>query len=158
MTAHHILATLLVLQGAPAASIPLAVGRTVTQAAPGARALAVGQSAQGQLTRGDTFRESDSTYAQSWTLEGRAGQIVTIDLESDAFDAFLFLSGPGLERPLQDDDSGGTCNARLTTNFTQGGTFTVVVNSAEKYGTGRFTLSVTSGAKPKSLSPCSRSQ
>lgn len=128
------------------------------QRPPGARALAVGQTAEGQLTSDDTFRESDSSYAQSWTLEGRAGQTVTIDLESDAFDAFLFLTGPGLERPLQDDDSGGKCNARLTTNFTQSGTFTVVVNSAEKHATGRFTLRVTSGAKPTSLSPCSRSR
>jgi hypothetical protein len=119
----------------------------------------IGQSVQGQLTRNDVLLKSDSTYAQAWTIHGRQGQTVTIDLESEAFDAYLFVRGPGITggRDYQDDDSGGNCNARLTVTFPQTGDYELVVNTQGKYATGAFTLSVTSGSKPKSLARCSRS-
>jgi serine protease Do len=103
---------------------------------------------------------SDSTYAQAWTIQGRAGQTVTVDLESDDFDAYLFLRGPGVSggRDFQDDDSGGSCNARLTATFPQTGEYEIVVNTADKYATGQFSVSVTTGSKPKSVARCSRSQ
>ena len=124
------------------------------------RFIGVGQSQQGSLTRSDVLRSSDSTYAQDWTIQGRAGQTITIDLESDAFDAYLMLLGPGITggRDFQDDDSGGSCNARLTATFPQTGEYEIVVNTADHYATGSFTLSVTSGSKPKSVARCSRSQ
>ena len=118
----------------------------------------VGQSVQGQLTRNDVLL-SDSTYGQAWTIHGRQGQTVTIDLESDAFDAFLLVRGPGISggRDYQDDDSGGNCNARLTVSFPETEDYQLVVNTIGKYRTGAFTLSVTTGSKPKSLARCSRS-
>jgi len=73
----------------------------------------------------------------------------------------VFLRGPGIpeDQALQDDDSGGNCNARLTASFPQAGEYEIVVNSAgAKYATGTFALSVTSGSKPKSVARCSRSQ
>ena len=120
----------------------------------------VGQTQQGTLTRGDVLLDHDTTYAQAWTIQGRAGQTITIDLESDAFDSYLFLRGPGIEggRDFQDDDSGGNCHARLTASFPQSGEYEIVVNTAgEHYATGAFTLSVTSGSKPKSVAQCHRS-
>jgi hypothetical protein len=122
--------------------------------------ISIGQTQQGTLTRNDVLLTSDSTYAQPWTIRGRAGQTVTIDLESDAFDAYLFLRGPGVSggRDFQDDDSGGNCHARLTATFPQNGEYEIVVNTADKYATGAFTLSVTTGSKPKSVTRCSRSQ
>jgi hypothetical protein len=124
-------------------------------------AIAVGQTQQGILTRNDVALNSDSTYAQAWTIQGRAGATVTIDLESDDFDAYLFLRGPGVSggRDFQDDDSGGNCHARLTATFPQTGAYEIVVNTAgAKYATGSFTLSVTNGSKPKSVQRCSRSE
>ena len=121
--------------------------------------ITVGQTQQGSLTRNDVLLEHDTTYAQPWTIQGRAGQTITIDLESDAFDSYLFLRGPGIEggRDFQDDDSGGNCHARLTATFPQNGEYEIVVNSAgEHYATGAFTLSVTSGSKPKSVVQCRR--
>ena len=124
------------------------------------RRTSVGQTLQGSLTRGDVLLTSDSSYAQAWTIQAQAGQTVTIDLESDEFDAYLFLRGPGISggREYQDDDSGGNCNARLTATFPQGGEYEVVVNTAGKYATGAFSLSITTGSKPKSVARCSRSQ
>ncbi|MFN2571770.1 MAG: PPC domain-containing protein [Gemmatimonadales bacterium] len=122
-------------------------------------AIDIGQTQQGSLSRSDVLLNSDSTYAQPWTIQGRAGQTITIDLESDAFDSYLFLRGPGISggRDFQDDDSGGNCHARLTATFPQTGEYEVVVNTADHYATGAFTLSVTSGSKPKSVARCSRS-
>ena len=124
------------------------------------RKISVGQTQQGSLTRGDVLLTSDSSYAQAWAIQAQAGQTVTIDLESDEFDAYLFLRGPGISggRDYQDDDSGGNCNARLTATFPQSGEYEVVVNTAGKYATGQFSLSITTGSKPKSVARCSRSQ
>ncbi len=123
-----------------------------------AHAIDVGQSQQGRLSTSDVLLNHDSTYAQAWTIQARAGQTVTIDLESDDFDAYLFLRGPGISggRDFQDDDSGGACNARLTATFPQDGEYEIVVNTQDHYKTGAFTLSVTSGSKPKSVARCSR--
>jgi hypothetical protein len=118
----------------------------------------VGETQQGRLSESDVLLTHDSTYAQAWTIQGRAGQTVTIDLESDDFDAYLFLRGPGISggRDFQDDDSGGSCNARLTATFPQDAEYEIVVNAQEHYKTGAFTLSVSSGAKPKSVARCTR--
>ena len=54
-----------------------------------------------------------------------------------------------------DDDSGGKCNARLVVTFTQAAPYEIDVNTqGRKFATGAFVLSVTSGAKPKSDTPC----
>lgn len=131
---------------------------TGTIAAPSTHAMAIGQTRQGTLSRSDVLLTSDSTYAQPWTIQGRAGTTITIDLESDAFDAYLFLRGPGITggRDFQDDDSGGNCHARLTATFPQTGEYEIVVNTAGHYATGAFSLSVTSGSKPKSVARCTR--
>jgi hypothetical protein len=139
---------------------PQGTGNASSAPSTASHAIGVGASQQGTLTRNDVLLNSDSTYAQSWTIQGRAGQTITIDLESDAFDAYLFLRGPGISggRDFQDDDSGGSCHARLTATFPQTGEYQIVVNTADKYATGSFTLSVTNGSKPKSVARCSRSQ
>src|SRR5882762_1994969 len=129
------------------------------EAGSGPHSITGGQPQHGRLTRSDVLFEHDSTYTQPWTIQGGAGQTITIDLESDAFDSYLFLRGPGIEggRDFQDDDSGGNCHARLTATFPQNGEYEIVVNTAgEHYATGAFTLSVTSGSKPKSVAQCRR--
>jgi serine protease Do len=120
-------------------------------------AIAVGGTVRDSLGRRDVLLPAESTYAQAWRFAATAGETVTIDLVSDAFDAYVFLLGPALtgEWP-QDDDSGGSCNARLTVRLPASGDYHIVVTSTDKFATGPFTLSVTAGAKPKSLTPCRR--
>jgi len=131
---------------------------TPSHAATPSHSIEVGQTQPGTLTRNDVLLTSDSTYAQPWTIQGRAGTTITIDLESDAFDSYLFLRGPGISggRDFQDDDSGGNCHARLTATFPQTGEYEIVVNTADHYATGAFSLSVTNGSKPKSVARCAR--
>ncbi len=134
-------------------------GGAAASTATAENAIAIGQTRQGTLTRSDVLLRGDSTYAQAWTIQGRAGQTITVDLEPDDFDAYMFLRGPGIsgERSFQDDDGGGNCNARLTVAFPADGAYEIDVNTAEHYATGSFTLSVTSGSKPKSVARCRRS-
>src|SRR5437016_14530504 len=123
----------------------------------GKRTIAVGDTVRDSLTRHDALLPAESTYAKQWRLAGTAGKTVTIDVAADAFDAYAFLLGPGLETAKpQDDDSGGRCNARLTVRLPQTGAYTIVVTSTDKLATGPFSLSVSAGAKPKSLTPCPR--
>jgi hypothetical protein len=120
-------------------------------------AVAAGDTVRDSLTKRDALLPAEHTYAQEWRLPGRAGQTLTIDLASDAFDAYLFLLGPGFETASpQDDDSGGRCNARLTVRLPATGDYYVVVTSGERFATGAFTLTVAAGSKPRSLAPCAR--
>ena len=126
-------------------------------AAQGKRTIAVGDTVRDSLTRHDAVLPAESTYTQQWRLAGRAGQIVTIELAADGFDAYAFLLGPGFESATpQDDDSGGRCNARLTVRLPRTGDYFIVVTSSERFATGAFTLSVVPGAKPRSLAPCDK--
>jgi len=131
----------------PASAAPAAARRTI----------ALGDTVRDSLTRRDVLLRTENTYAQEWRLAGHAGQTVTIDLASDAFDAYLFLLGPGFETASpQDDDSGGRCNARLTARLPKTGDYVVVVTTSDRLATGRFTLTVASGSRPVSLAPCTR--
>ena len=126
-------------------------------AAQGNRTIAVGDTVRDSLTRRDAMLAAESTYAQQWRLAGRAGQTITIDLASTAFDAYAFLLGPGFEAAApQDDDSGGHCNARLTVRLPRTADYFIVVTSSERLATGAFTLTVVRGSRPGSLAPCDR--
>ena len=117
-----------------------------------------GEERSGALGAADFLMTRDTTYAQVWALEGRAGETVTVDLVSTAFDAYLMVAGPGFPKLLQDDDDGGNCNARITITFTQSGSYQLLVNTAEPRGTGSFRLAVKAGAPASgsSVPPCNR--
>jgi len=119
--------------------------------------IAPGDTVRDSLTRHDVLLRTENTYAQQWRLAGHAGQTITIDLTSDAFDAYLFLLGPGFETTApQDDDSGGRCNARLTVRLPKTGDYVIVVTTSDRLATGPFTLTVAAGPRAVSLAPCNR--
>jgi hypothetical protein len=119
--------------------------------------IAVGDTVRDSLAARDLVLSAEDTYAQEWRLNGRAGETVTIDLVSTAFDAYVFLLGPGLGTPPpQDDDSGGRCNARLTVRLPVTAPYRIVVTSSERRATGPFLLAVTAGRKAPALEPCTR--
>jgi hypothetical protein len=122
------------------------------------RTIAVGVTVQGRLQRSDVLLARDSTYAQEWRIDAVRGQVVTVDLASGAFDAYLIVYGSGIATQLQDDDSGGSCNARLIVRFPESGAYYIAVTSTEKFETGPFSLRITSGAKPTLLSRCTRAR
>jgi len=111
------------------------------------RAITVGDTKYGQLA-GTDERIEDGRYAQAWALEGEPGQTVVILLESDDFDAYLYLIGPGFSQPEEDDDSAGDLNAELTVTFPEGGRYLVIVSALSAGDIGQFTLSVRPATEP----------
>ncbi|NNM34598.1 MAG: hypothetical protein HKO53_16075, partial [Gemmatimonadetes bacterium] len=93
---------------------------------------------EGSLSAAD-FASPNGAYLEAWSLTGETGQSVTIDLVSDAFDAVLYVTGPGLAEALYDDDSGGACHARITFTLLEPGSFHVVASSTTS-DTGTFRL------------------
>lgn len=117
------------------------------------RSLSIGSEETGALSTADV-RSADDSYLEAWELSGRSGQGVTIDLASDAFDARLYVVGPGLPETLSDDDGGDGCNARLTFTLLETGTFRVVAGSSGSRETGTYTLRVSDRPGPPPTHGC----
>lgn len=102
----------------------------------------VGETIEGVLGTSDPI-VADGRYGQVWALEGDAGTRVTIELISDAFDAFLYVAGPGLSEVLTDDDGAGDLNSRISFTLPESGRYRVIVSALDADVNGSFTLGVT---------------
>ena len=91
--------------------------------------------------------------AQAWAVEGQQGASFSVDLRSDAFDAYLMVQGPGLDEWLDDDDGAGRCDSRITFDFPETGTYRVVVSTLDAFG-GPFALSAAREPGPASTEGC----
>ncbi len=100
--------------------------------------LAYGQSVEGSIDA--------ATGTASFTFEGTAGDVVTIDLLSPDFDAYLVLQGPDGAELAADDDSAGNLNARIDAfPLPSDGIYTLVASSYGGSAQGAFTLTLNSG-------------
>ena len=96
---------------------------------------------RGTLAAGDA-RLNSGEYQDAFTIEGRAGQRVTIDLASSAFDTYLMLRGPDGSSFDNDDAEGGSgTNSRLEVTLPANGSYRLIVTSYEPGETGAYTLS-----------------
>ncbi len=100
--------------------------------------LPLGAEVSGVLGQGDDIISRG--YAQAFTFEGDAGQVVAFELVSEDFDSYLFLNGPGLGGLLSDDDSAGNLDSRIEVILPTNGTYTVVVSALSAESTGAFRL------------------
>jgi agmatine/peptidylarginine deiminase len=103
------------------------------------REIVVGSSRSGVLKDSDE-RDASGSLVQAWAINGRAGEAVVVDLISDTFDTMLNVVGPGLSRPLYDDDSGGDLNSRLRLEFPETGVYKVIVQAVDSSESGEFTV------------------
>lgn len=97
---------------------------------------------QGQLSSTDPPLESDGTYYDAWTFDGRAGEQVTLTMRSEEFDTYLIvgIGSPGdLELLGEDDDGGGGTDSQVMVRLPEDGTYTVLANSYE-IAEGAYTL------------------
>lgn len=118
------------------------------------RMLVDGDVVEAELMQGG-FTLPDGSPALAWGLLGTAGMTLTIDMESEAFDAILYANGPGLESMAVDDDGAGGCNARLTLTFPEDGEYRVVASSILSSASGPFALRVAADPAPPSDLECS---
>ena len=119
-----------------------ALGRSVFSALPAVdRPLLAGDTIRGDLTTSNPI-QGGGRRVEVWDLTADVGSRLRIDLQSEEFDPFLFVVGPGLGAGLRNDDGGDRLNASLC--FTPGSAEGYrVVAAALDGGTGQYTLSVT---------------
>lgn len=98
---------------------------------------------EGALEDGDLVLPQDGSLYDEHTFEGRAGQSVAIDLESDDFDTFLILLDPQERIVGQHDDiSESNFNSTLNVTLPVDGTYTVIANGFDSNSRGRYRLLV----------------
>ncbi|MBE9119032.1 tetratricopeptide repeat protein [Lusitaniella coriacea LEGE 07157] len=106
-------------------------------------------SVEGTLEPGDTKLEDGSFY-DSYTFEGRAGQTVTIVLESIEFDTYLLLLNSQEEKIAENDDfSEKNSNSALTVTLPEDGVYRLIANTYDTNGQGRYEVTVSPSQEPK---------
>ncbi|HMG47333.1 MAG TPA: caspase family protein [Allosphingosinicella sp.] len=116
------------------------------QTGPAAPSLAAGQSAAGELGPSDAQRRSGK-YEDVYTIAGRRGQRLQLDLASDAFDPYLVVTGPeGFNLANDDAEGGDTLASRLVLVFPADGAYRVAVTSFRAGETGAYRLQASTPA------------
>ncbi|MEO1148567.1 MAG: trypsin-like peptidase domain-containing protein [Cyanobacteria bacterium J06638_22] len=97
---------------------------------------------QGQLGSESSILPSDGSFFDAYTFDGQAGQRIVIEMDSAEFNTYLILLEPDGGNLAQDDDGGGSGNARLITTLPRSGRYTVLANSRLAGETGQYRISV----------------
>jgi len=107
-----------------------------------ARVLTPGRPASGALAASDPTL-SDGSHYHLWTVQARAGDQITVTLESGDFDTYVGIRDSEGTVLASNDDSGGTTNSQVEVTVPGGGVYTVVVTSFNPGATGAYTLNAT---------------
>ena len=121
------------------------------QALPTQGSLEFGAVAYGSLTGGEPSIQ-DGRPVQAWTLQGTAGESVVVSHRSDDFDAYLYVTGPGLPEALSDDDSAGDLDSQITVTFPQTGTYTVGASALSSGSSGSYSITLSRPIQMSDLS------
>ena len=108
----------------------------------------VDETANGELTDDDPRVPDDDSPYDEYSFEAGEGWTITGDMQSTAFDTYLWLIGPDGTSLVQDDDGGEGLNSRLTYTTTRAGTYTIRANAYSGTGRGMYTLHYTSNPGP----------
>lgn len=83
---------------------------------------------------------NDNSFYDIYAFEGKAGQQVTIDMNSEEVDPYLILLDSHQNEIAQDDDTGGQKNARIVATLPADGTYVVLANSYQEGEAGNYNL------------------
>lgn len=89
-----------------------------------------------------TLRPGARRAGDRWTIDARAGQLLSVDLRSGAFDAYLMIEDPLGAIVAENDDGGGHLDSRIVLRIPRSGTYTLVATSFASTEQGPYTLSV----------------
>lgn len=98
----------------------------------------------GMLSKGDATLSSGE-YVDTYTMEGRSGELVVIDLRSSQFDPYLIVQTPSGETSENDDHEGDASRSMLSLHLTESGTYSVAVTSYTEGETGSYDLQIRRG-------------
>ncbi len=106
--------------------------------------MAIGDTVGGTLGEATDFVDDFGLgyFLDFFVFSGRAGQTVTIDLSSGAFDTVLIAGAPD-GSSFVDDDSGFGTDSSLEITLPETGAYLIVVTSYDTGERGDYTLSVT---------------
>ena len=96
---------------------------------------------EGSLSPGDKTLDDGRLY-DSYSFQGRAGQTVTISVESEEFDTYLTLLDADGEKIAENDDSAGNNNSAIVVTLPEGGSYEVIVKGENANGRGKYALEV----------------
>ncbi|MEM9540277.1 MAG: CAP domain-containing protein [Cyanobacteria bacterium P01_E01_bin.42] len=100
---------------------------------------------EGELSEEDPTLAVDGSRYDGYNFEGKAGQIISITLESNEFDTYLFLFNSQDEQiAISDDISEDNSNSQVKMVLPQDDTYTVIVNSYDPASRGRYKVSIES--------------
>ena len=98
---------------------------------------------RGILEQGDRVIADDGSLYDFYPIQGKAGESLTIYLESDEFDAFLALvDSNGKTVDENDDVSQEDSNSQIKVTLPEDGIYNVIVNTYDEDGTGEYVLTV----------------
>ncbi len=114
-------------------------GGGVAAAEPGVRV------ESGRLAAGDTTLRSGE-YRDSYTFQGRQGQMVTVDLRSAAFDPYLIVIDPSGKQHDNDDHEGDSHRSLVSYELPEDGAYRVWATSYKSGETGAYDLRIQVGS------------
>lgn len=98
---------------------------------------------EGFLGPGASILPSDGSWYRTYSFEGRAGQSVTMTLESADFDTYLAVIGPDGRKLAENNNiSANDPNSGLRVTLPRSGIYRAIVNSYERGGRGRYLLRI----------------
>ena len=86
---------------------------------------------------------NDESYYDEYFFEGQTGQIIKINLESQAFDTYLLLDDKAGERIAENNDVGNNTHSEIVVQLPTAGKYRILANSLDKKGEGAYQLTVT---------------
>lgn len=105
-----------------------------------------GEVTRGSLSTSDPRGQNDSYYDE-WAFSGRRGETVIVNMESGAFDTYLYLGTlrrGNFQEIARDDDGGNGTNSRMEVRLPEDGTY-VIRASSLRQRTGQYTLTLNGG-------------
>jgi hypothetical protein len=111
--------------------------------------ISVGTPINGALATTDCRLPVDSSFIDVYTFAGTAGQAISVSMTSTApnLDPYLFLLSPGGTVLAENDNGGGTTDARIpagsgTFTLPANGTYTIYANTAAVGSVGAYTITL----------------
>lgn len=113
------------------------------------RSIKVGTSASGSLTDEDQMMRGNRGPFQVWSLRGKRGQRLAIEMNSSTFDAYLYVRDSDGYLIGQDDDGGEGNNAKVRTILPRNGNYRIVATSYGSTARGDYTISIAEWPAPE---------
>lgn len=102
---------------------------------------------QGILTQaGERDAARNNALCKVHVFSLKSGQVYTIDLMSNAFDAYLRLESPQAQPLAADDDGGVGLNSRIVFTPKVDGAYRIIASSLSGNGTGIYSIQIQLGA------------